>query len=122
MIDWESLEQDLVALAWEDENFRKKLLNDTQAALDQAGLTLPKEVVLKVTEDIPKEELPSEPGVYTLIVPPRPDMAAEGALSEEELDMVAGGGGRTSSTCRQRTCGGYPYARQMSCRGCGGRR
>ncbi len=112
MTDWKAFDKQLIARAWEDDEFRAALLNDPQAAVAQAGLELPEGVALEVVEETPD--------VHVLVLPPNPnvDEMDDVALSEEDLEMVAGGGGRTGSTCRQRTCPGYPRARQMSCHRC----
>ncbi len=109
MTDWQNFDEQLIARAWEDDDFRAALLDDPQAAIAQAGLELPEGVALEVVEETPD--------VHVLVLPSKPglDRMDDVPLSEEELEMVAGGGGMTGSTCRQRTCPGYPRARQMSC-------
>jgi hypothetical protein len=70
----------LIAKCWSDDNFKRKLLADPAATLKAEGIDieLPTGMTLKAIEDTDK--------VYHLIVPAKPS-----ELSEEDLDMVAGG-------------------------------
>jgi hypothetical protein len=68
----------VVAKAWSDEAFKKRLLADPAAVLKENGVEVSGEVAVKVIEDSAK--------VVHLILPERPS-----ELSDEALDQVAGG-------------------------------
>ena len=68
----------VVAKAWSDELFKKRLLADPAAVLKENGIEVHAEVAVKVIEDSGK--------VVHLILPERPS-----ELSVEELEQVAGG-------------------------------
>jgi hypothetical protein len=70
----------IIARAWEDEGFKKRLLSDSVATLRESGIGIPEGVKFQVMENT--IEL-----VY-LILPMRPD-ADE--LKMEDLDKAAGG-------------------------------
>ena len=77
----------VVARAWNDEAFKAKLMSDPHAALAEHGVEVPAGTTVKVVENT-KDTL-------HLVLPPAP----EGALSEEDLEKVAGGGSWTLSSC-----------------------
>ena len=68
----------LVAKAWSDPLFKKRLLTDPAAVLKENGIDVPPDVVVRVVEDSAK--------ICHLILP---ELPAE--LSDEELQQVAGG-------------------------------
>jgi hypothetical protein len=70
----------VVARAWSDELFKKRLLADPAVVLKEHGIEVPSEMAVKVMEDSTE--------VVHLILPSPP---AE--LSEEEMNQVAGGTG-----------------------------
>lgn len=75
------LQDKIVAKAWKDENFRKKLVNDPKGALEKEwGVKLPKEVEIHVHEEKGHD--------IHLVIPRNP---ASGSLTDEDLDKVAGG-------------------------------
>ena len=79
--DWQALNQQVIARATKDPDYRRQLLADPRAALGQAfGQELPAHVQVKVIEQEPDT-------IYLLL----PREAASQELSEEELDSVAGG-------------------------------
>src|ERR1044072_4463175 len=67
----------VIAKAWRDPAFKAKLLADPKAVLNEAGVTFPTDVTVRVVEDTAAH--------VHLVVPPKPT----GALSEEALDHVA---------------------------------
>jgi hypothetical protein len=79
--DWQALNQQVIARALKDPDYRQTLLADPRAVLGQAfGQELPSHVQVKVIEQ--------EPDTIYLLLP----REAEGLeLNEEELDSVAGG-------------------------------
>ncbi len=78
----------IVAKAWADESFKKRLIADPKAILKEQGLEVAPDVQLKVIEDTEN--------LHHLTLPPKP---AEGELSEEELSMAAGGISLTKWLC-----------------------
>ena len=69
----------VIARAWRDPAFKAKLLADPKAVLNEAGVTFPTDVTVRVVEDTATH--------FHLVLPPKPT----GALSEEALDHVAAG-------------------------------
>jgi hypothetical protein len=96
----------LIAKAWADENFKKKLLADPAATLKAEGieLDLPSGASLKVVQDTED--------IVHFVLPARPT-----ELSDEELENVAGGEDIVEyrCSCRASGCGGC-----RGCSGCGG--
>lgn len=78
------LEHTLIEKAMKDEAFRKELLEDPRAAVEQVtGVKLPPEIQLKVLEE--------KPGQLYLVLPPAPVSETTDELTEEELTSVSGG-------------------------------
>lgn len=70
----------VVATAWSDEDYKARLLSDPAAVLSEAGIELESGVTIEVVEDTAS--------VRHLVLPAAP---AEGELSEDALEQVAGG-------------------------------
>jgi len=70
----------ILAKAWADEGFKAALLTDARAALAAEGVALPEGLRLRVVENSATD--------VTFVLPPKPP----GALSDEALAGVAGGG------------------------------
>jgi hypothetical protein len=78
------LEEKLIAKAMKDETFRKNLLENPKAAIEEeTGIKLPEAINLKVVEE--------NPSTFYLILPPKINPETEDELSEAELEMVSGG-------------------------------
>jgi Nitrile hydratase, alpha chain len=71
----------LVARAWQDEAFKKRLLADPAGVLKAHGLEVPPGVQVRLMEDTEQ--------VIHLALPRKPDV--KGELSEEDLTRIAGG-------------------------------
>jgi hypothetical protein len=69
----------IVARAWQDESFKRRLLADPAAVLKEEGMELPARVKVKILEDGDQ--------VVHLTLPQKP----QGELSEQALAEVAGG-------------------------------
>jgi hypothetical protein len=69
----------VVAKAWTDASFKKKLLSDPAAALKASGVDVPRGLQVKVVENTDQ--------VLHLVLPVKPN----GELDEAELEKVAGG-------------------------------
>lgn len=86
----------VVERAVSDPEFRARLLTDPRAAVTELlGVDLPEDVTITVVEQAPTEAV--------IVLPAAP--AAEGAVADQELTEVAGGGwidatGRNSCECR----------------------
>lgn len=97
------LEEQLIAKATKDENFRKLLLENPRAAIEnETGIKMPDTLNLKVVEE--------DTATFYLILPPVINPETEDELSEAELEMVSGGyepGDRintTEETCQISLC------------------
>jgi hypothetical protein len=71
----------VIARAWVDEEFKKRLLTDPSTVLKENGVEMPEGWTVKVVERKEKE--------IHLTLPPRPSESVE--LSDEDLEKVAGG-------------------------------
>jgi hypothetical protein len=68
----------LIAKAWADDNFKKKLLSDPAAVLKAEGVELPAGMEVHAVEDTET--------MHHLVIPTKPT-----ELSEDDLEKVAGG-------------------------------
>lgn len=73
----------VVAHAWKDKEFRKRLLANPKAALKELGYEVPSKLNITIHEEAPNS--------LTLMLPPSPANASQ--LSENDLRKVAGGTG-----------------------------
>jgi len=78
--EWEKKWGQIVAKAWDDAAFKKRVLADPAAVLKEHGLELPEGIQIKVLEDSDK--------VVHLTIPLEPRSEE---LSEADLKQVAGG-------------------------------
>jgi hypothetical protein len=70
----------VIATAWSDDDYKARLVADPAAVLSEAGVDLEEGVSIKVVEDTAD--------VRHFVLPAAP---AEGELSEDALEQVAGG-------------------------------
>jgi hypothetical protein len=79
------LERKLIQRSLEDEEFRRRLLDDPKGAVEQEiGTRLPQEIKIRVVEE--------SPDTIYLVLPSSSPLGGEGEeLSDRELDAVAGG-------------------------------
>ena len=90
-VDWDYQWGQVVARAWADDAFKKRLLKDPAAVLKEYGLLVPSGIKLNVVENTEK--------VINLVVPLKPEPEE---LSEEELHRAAGGAhSRGCAACRR---------------------
>jgi hypothetical protein len=83
--NWDFQWGQIVGRAWADEGFKRRLLADPAAALQEHGLTPPAGVRVVVLDRA--DEAPAGDGVLRLVLPDKP--SAE-ELSEDELCSVGG--------------------------------
>ena len=82
-------EAQIIAKAWRDPEFKKRLLTDPKGVFEeelqklQEGAKLPADLNIQVLEEHPKQ-------VY-LVLPQNPEELLEGELTDEQLESVAGG-------------------------------
>jgi len=80
------LERKLIEWAWEDENFKQELLSNPKAVFArESGQELPKDLEIEVFQETANK------GYLVLPTNPLSATTAEGELSEEALEAVAGG-------------------------------
>src|SRR5438874_5339344 len=72
----------VLAKAWSDEGFKRRLLAESKAVLAERAISVPAGIEVRVVEDTDR--------VHHLVLSAKP---AEGELSEEQLAAAAGGGG-----------------------------
>ena len=79
------LETNIIMKAWEDESFRQELLtNPKEVIAREAGKPVPEDFAVEIVQETP--------GTIKLVLPQTPPQAqAEGELSDEALEAVAGG-------------------------------
>jgi hypothetical protein len=92
------MERRLIEKSLEDESFRQRLMEDPKGAVEQElGTRLPEEVRVVAVEETPDT-------IY-LVLPATPMAGAEGeALSDQQLESVAGGGPFDDYTGEPETC------------------
>jgi len=73
----------VVSRAWSDDAYKQRLLADPRAVLAEAGVTIPPNLQVQVHESSPTQ-------VHIVLPAPPPGHAGQ-ALTEAELDQVAGG-------------------------------
>ena len=71
----------VIAQSWSDDDYKANLLDDPRAVLAEAGLNVPDDVEITVTEE--------KSGHMHLVLPPKPEN--EGMLDEAALEAVSGG-------------------------------
>lgn len=85
------LEQRVLERSLRDKAFRRRLLEDPRAALEQElGVRLPADVRVRAVEETPDT-------IY-LVLPSAPPAGETGAISDRELEAVAGGDALSTST------------------------
>ncbi len=80
-----NIESALIAKAWEDEEFKQELLSNPKAAISKVLQT-------DIFGDTEVRVLEETPNTLYLTIPMKPSVGAEGELSDQELEAVAGGG------------------------------
>jgi len=92
------MERNIVQRSIEDEDFRRRLLEDPKAAVErELGSALPEGVQVRVVEETPDT-------IYLVLPSASAPGDQGGALSDQELEAVAGGvGGK--NTDDDYTCG-----------------
>src|SRR6188768_2313617 len=99
----------LIAKCWADEGFKQKLLADPAATLKADGVELPAGLSVKALENTDK--------LFHLVIPAKPS----GAMSDDELADVAGGGWRGGVWVPQSTTKVPPLATATSAQTAGSR-
>lgn len=70
----------VIAKAWTDEGFKKRLMSDPTAVLSEEGVMVPEGIDLRIIED--------EPGRKTMVLPPAPNDAAGIEDLEERFEAT----------------------------------
>ncbi len=81
-----NIREKIIAKAWKDPTFKKKLQTNPGQALKEMGVNVPANVNVKVIEDTNS--------TYTFVLPASPANAKN--LSDAELETVAGASGQWS--------------------------
>jgi hypothetical protein len=72
---------EVIAKAWKDPTFKKRLLGNPKAVLTECGMTFPENMNVKVIEDTSD--------TYTFVIPKTPAKMQE--LEDQVLETIAGG-------------------------------
>ncbi len=81
---------EVVARAWRDEAYKEQLLANPKQVLIEAGASIPEDLEIRIVSNTE--------GVRYLVLPPAPTTRTGQPLSEEALDLVAGGSSEATST------------------------
>ena len=80
----EELQARLIARAWDDEEFKRRLLSDPKAAIgDELDIELPEDLEIEVVEETATK--------ICLVLPVSPRDGSDQELLDEAIDAVAGG-------------------------------
>ena len=94
------IERRLIERSLQDEDFRRRLLADPRATVEQElGMPLPEEVTIQAVEE-------TADTIY-LVLPNSPAGAGSEEISDQDLEAVAGGGsswGGCDDTSQSGTC------------------
>jgi hypothetical protein len=91
------MERRLIERSLQDDDFRRRLLEDPEASIErELGVRLPEEVRVVAVEE-------TKDTIY-LVLPSVSPFVEGGGLSDRELEAVAGGGGNTSQFMCTYTC------------------
>lgn len=86
--NFEKIRAEIIAKAWNDPNFKEKLLkNPRQILRDEYGINVPSDVDIKIVQSTSKQ--------HYFVLPEKPDRN----LSESELKRMMGGGSCDMPTC-----------------------
>ena len=86
------MERSIVQRSLQDENFRQRLLDDPKAAVEEElGTRLPEGVQVRAVEETAQT-------IY-LVLPSSSPLGQGEALSDQELEAVAGGGTVWNDSC-----------------------
>jgi len=78
----EEIETKAITKAWQDENFKKDLMEKPHQAIAQIGINVPEKIEIRVVEESAK--------VLYLVLPVNPEGLTD-ELTDENLEDVAGG-------------------------------
>jgi hypothetical protein len=67
----------IIAKAWIDDEFKRKLLTDTAAVLKEEGVEVPEGIVVRAVENTDK--------LFHLVLPPKPDIKE---MNDEQLQRL----------------------------------
>ncbi len=87
---WKEVQSRVIARAWKDEDFQKRLLKEPLEVLREWGIELPENVDLTCLQE--------EANHLYFVVPSAPSNVNK--LSERELQQMAAGEQRTEEVCR----------------------
>jgi hypothetical protein len=91
------IERRVIERSLQDESFRRRLLADPKAALqEELGAQLPKEVEVRAVEE-------TADTIY-LVLPSASPLGEGGELSDRELEGVAGGLSSWDESCQTQLC------------------
>jgi hypothetical protein len=90
------LERKLIQRSLEDEEFRRRLLDDPKGAVEQEiGTQLPQEIKIRVVEESPDT-------IYLVLPPGASPVGRGGEIPDRDLESVAGG--YAMDTVQDNTC------------------
>ncbi|UKO95910.1 NHLP leader peptide family RiPP precursor [Nostoc sp. UHCC 0870] len=82
----EDFKNRLIAKAMEDSAYKKRLLTNAKAVVEEElGTSLPSDLSIQAVQQSPKQ-------LYLLLPPEIDENMNDGELSEQELEAIAGGG------------------------------